>query len=83
MSSQSPENDALTWVEKTRLRLMETPEGRAALAEAEENGKYAVEQPCSEGNCVDLIDSRTGENTGGWGPVGCPCQDAEVVTRHD
>lgn len=34
-----------------------------------------IEQPCSEDNCIELIDPETGENTGGWGPVGCPCQD--------
>lgn len=34
-----------------------------------------IEQGCSEGNCVELIDAKTGENTGGWGPVGCPCQE--------
>jgi hypothetical protein len=37
-----------------------------------------IQQPCSEGNCVELIDPKTGENTGGWGPVECPCQDTET-----
>lgn len=39
-----------------------------------------IEQPCSAGNCVDLIDPLTGENTGGWGPVGCSCQDESDLT---
>jgi hypothetical protein len=43
-----------------------------------------IEQQCSEGNCVEFIDPDTGENTGGWGPVGCPCQDADTnVTPPD
>lgn len=78
MSEQQPsetETDALTWGERTRRELMSTAEGRAALAEVEEQEKYLIERPCSAGNCVELIDSRTGEDTGGWGPVGCPCQD--------
>lgn len=41
---------------------------------ASKNLGRLVEQPCSEGCCVELIDPETGENTGGWGPVGCPCQ---------
>lgn len=37
-----------------------------------------IEQECSEGNCIELIDPKTGENTGGWGPVGCACQDNDT-----
>jgi hypothetical protein len=69
----------LTWAERMRLELMSTPEGRKALAKAEETEKFLIEQPCSEGNCLDLIDTRTGENVGGWGPVGCPCQEVGDV----
>ena len=72
------ERDVLSWSERTRLRLASTPEGRAALAEVAETQKFLGEQPCSQGNCVELIDSRTGENTGGWGPVGCACQDDDT-----
>lgn len=68
----------MTWVQRMRAELAKTPEGRKALADAEERERHVVERPCSAGNCVDLIDERTGENTGGWGPVGCPCQDDEV-----
>lgn len=45
------------------------------LDAAEKRQARLIEQPCPEGNCVELIDPDTGENTGGWGPVGCPCQD--------
>ena len=45
--------------------------------EVQELQQYIEERPCSEGHCVELIDTRTGENTGGWGPVGCPCQDED------
>lgn len=65
----------MSWADEIRAELSSTPEGRAALAEAEEREKYLVERPCSADNCIDLIDTRTGENTGGWGPVGCPCQE--------
>jgi hypothetical protein len=50
------------------------PAARAAFDRAEADQRFMREQPCSEGNCVEFIDTRTGENTGGWGPVGCPCE---------
>lgn len=49
-----------------------TPEGRAARL---------LERPCREGNCVELYDPETGESDGGWGPVGCPCQDEPATRR--
>lgn len=39
-------------------------------------GLNLIEQPCSQGCCVELIEPATGENAGGWGPVGCACQEA-------
>lgn len=53
---------------------MKDPEYAAAVARIEAEREFMVEQPCVEGCCVEIIDTRTGENTGGWGPVGCPCQ---------
>ena len=76
--NQSDETDGMTWAERTRARLMSTPEGRAALAEAEEREKRLIQQLCREGNCVELIDPLTSENMGGWGPVGCPCQNDDL-----
>lgn len=35
--------------------------------------RRSIERPCSEGNCTEFVDSKTGEMYAGWGPVGCPC----------
>lgn len=51
---------------------------KRAMEAARKRGERLIAQPCSEGNCVELIDPETGENTGGWGPVGCPCQDTDA-----
>jgi hypothetical protein len=39
-----------------------------------ENAWY-VSKPCSVGNCVDQFCPLCGDWKGGWGPVGCPCED--------
>lgn len=52
------------------------PEVEQAYREASE--RDLEERPCSHGNCTELWDRATGENTGGWGPVGCPCQNEET-----
>lgn len=50
---------------------------KASMVRAERRAATLIERECSEGYCVELIDPKTGENTGGWGPVGCPCQNEE------
>lgn len=35
------------------------------------------EVPCSEGCCIELWCPCGVYTGGGWGPVGCPCQDDE------
>ena len=48
---------------------------KKALVDARKRQERLIEQPCPEGNCVDLVDPDTGRLEGGWGPVGCPCDD--------
>lgn len=55
---------------------MKDPEFAAAYAAAQERDARLVESMCSEGNCVVLTDPLDPEYDAGWGPVGCPCQDA-------
>jgi hypothetical protein len=57
---------------------MKDPEYAAAFRAAEERHARLLERPCREGNCVELYDPESGESDGGWGPVGCPCQDEAV-----
>lgn len=57
---------------------MKDPEYAAAYRAAEEREARLRKRPCSEGNCVELFDPETGESDGGWGPVGCPCQDGDA-----
>lgn len=47
----------------------------AALAAFNRANVTLLPRWCVAGNCVELIDTCTGENTGGWGPVGCVCQE--------
>lgn len=63
-----------TWISRRRWF---NPRFQWRLWRARRRQLRLIEQLCSEGNCVEWIDPKTGENTGGWGPVGCPCQDGE------
>lgn len=45
--------------------------------EIEEQLARAEEVPCVYGNCIEWHDPETGENLGGFGPMGCPCQADE------
>lgn len=56
---------------------MKDPEYAAAFRAAQKRHERLIERPCREGNCVELYDPETRETHGGWGPVGCPCQDVE------
>lgn len=76
---KNEKDQPLTWVERTRLELSKTEEGRSALADAEARREREVERICSAGYCVEFYDPTTDEVTGGWGPVGCACQDEQAI----
>lgn len=54
---------------------MSDPVHHAAYEAAVERQRREIQRPCRIGCCVEFYDPVTRTVTGGWGSVGCPCQD--------
>ena len=59
-------DEFLSWIDNT-------PEFRAAYAQAQARADRQVDRPCPFGNCTTWIDPLDRTVCGGIGPVGCGC----------
>lgn len=68
----------MTWVEELADRLgidLNSPENLAAKAEAKARYARSLHFPCAYGNCTVDFDPVEKRITGGFGPVGCACEN--------
>lgn len=56
-------------------KILEDPEAKEAYEKAQARAATEIRGYCERGCCVEYRDPETGEYRGGWGPVGCVCQD--------
>lgn len=63
--------------------LEKDPKAREAYEKARAELNKQLQGICENGNCVEYRDPETGEYRGGWGPVGCGCQEGFPVKDLD